>query len=235
MTMITPSYLGETIEYSSLHACRSTLEDPTFLFYAAAATSFLAALLMLTQRSLKRLLVLSTVEDVGFLLFGLASATALGTSGALAAAVTHSLAKALLFTCQAGPEAGGALDSEPKALAVRYPVSAFGFLFGMLAMLGIPPTIGFLGRWRLYETAVQIGWPLAAILILSSILALVAYVLALTRYWWGPPSEEAPPPLGNSSKAEPILLRAAIVLMVVLILAAGIWPNMLAMVTGVRP
>ena len=30
MTMITPSYLGETIEYSSLHACRSTLEDPTF-------------------------------------------------------------------------------------------------------------------------------------------------------------------------------------------------------------
>ena len=31
MTMITPSYLGETIEYSSLHACRSTLEDPTLL------------------------------------------------------------------------------------------------------------------------------------------------------------------------------------------------------------
>ena len=29
MTMITQSYLGETIEYSSLHACRSTLEDPT--------------------------------------------------------------------------------------------------------------------------------------------------------------------------------------------------------------
>jgi len=31
MTMITPSYLGETIEYSSLHACRSTLEDPTYV------------------------------------------------------------------------------------------------------------------------------------------------------------------------------------------------------------
>ena len=36
MTMITPSYLGETIEYSSLHACRSTLEDPT----AVAAADF---------------------------------------------------------------------------------------------------------------------------------------------------------------------------------------------------
>ena len=38
MTMITPSYLGETIEYSSLHACRSTLEDPTFLGEAGQAT-----------------------------------------------------------------------------------------------------------------------------------------------------------------------------------------------------
>ena len=35
MTMITPSYLGETIEYSSLHACRSTLEDPTFYVLVA--------------------------------------------------------------------------------------------------------------------------------------------------------------------------------------------------------
>ena len=35
MTMITPSYLGETIEYSSLHACRSTLEDPTFYRHLA--------------------------------------------------------------------------------------------------------------------------------------------------------------------------------------------------------
>ena len=35
MTMITPSYLGETIEYSSLHACRSTLEDPTFVLFQA--------------------------------------------------------------------------------------------------------------------------------------------------------------------------------------------------------
>ena len=36
MTMITPSYLGETIEYSSLHACRSTLEDPTIDFRSSA-------------------------------------------------------------------------------------------------------------------------------------------------------------------------------------------------------
>ena len=39
MTMITPSYLGETIEYSSLHACRSTLEDPTAQIVANSVAS----------------------------------------------------------------------------------------------------------------------------------------------------------------------------------------------------
>ena len=43
MTMITPSYLGETIEYSSLHACRSTLEDPTFWSVSADVVVTLAA------------------------------------------------------------------------------------------------------------------------------------------------------------------------------------------------
>ena len=40
MTMITPSYLGETIEYSSLHACRSTLEDPTAHGFSPLAIDF---------------------------------------------------------------------------------------------------------------------------------------------------------------------------------------------------
>ena len=43
MTMITPSYLGETIEYSSLHACRSTLEDPTQTRNSAAVRAVVEA------------------------------------------------------------------------------------------------------------------------------------------------------------------------------------------------
>jgi multicomponent Na+:H+ antiporter subunit A len=215
--------------YIAVHASPGMFTPTGLWLGLAAATSFFAALLMLTQRSLKRLLVLSTVEDVGFLLLGLASATALGTTGALLAAVTHALAKALLFTCLSGPEAAGALEGNQTGLISRYPVSAFGFLFGMLAMLGIPPTLGFIGRWKLYETAVQIGWPLAAIFILSSILALVAYVLALTGIWWGPASDaDSPPPLDSPAK-EPFLLQATIVLLVALILVAGVWPRLLEM------
>jgi len=203
-----------------------------FLVGASAATSLIAAVLMLTQRSLKRLLVLSTVEDIGFLLLGVTSifVNLIGYQGAIIAATTHALAKALLFICLSAPEADGALDGEHTGLITRYPVSAFGFLFGMLAMLGIPPMLGYIGRWRLYETAVQIGWPLAAVFILSSIFALIAYVLALTRVWWGPPHEPSPHPTPPHPTSEPFVLRAVIVALVALLLVGGIWPGVLQMI-----
>jgi formate hydrogenlyase subunit 3/multisubunit Na+/H+ antiporter MnhD subunit len=210
----------------------------------AAATSLLAALLMLSQRSLKRLLVLSTAEDVGFLFLGLASVSALGSSGALIAATTHALAKALLFICLSSPEAGGALEAGHRGLASRYPVSAFGFLFGMLAMLGVPPTLGYIGRWRLYESALRIEPVLLACFLLSSVFALIAYVWALTRVWWGPahdPDSAPPKPIKLSRRIpyspiwEPLSLRIAILGLVVLLLAGGLWPDALQMLPGGRP
>jgi multicomponent Na+:H+ antiporter subunit D len=195
----------------------------------AAATALIASLLMLSQRSLKRLLVLSTVEDCGFLLLGIASANALGYSGVLVAAATHSLAKALLFACLSAPEAAGELNDECTGLTSRYPVSGFGFLFGMLAMLGVPPTLGFIGRWRLYETALQLNPLLLAVFVLSSIFALIAYVLALTRNWWGTARGSDPP------AREPVLLQGTIVVLVVLLVTAGLWPDVLQMLYWGRP
>jgi multicomponent Na+:H+ antiporter subunit A len=202
------------------------------LLGAAAATSFFAALLMLSQRSLKRLLVLSTVEDVGFLMLGLFSLNVLGFNGAIIAASTHALAKALLFACLSAPEAAGALDQ--PGLISRYPVSAFGFLFGMLAMLGVPPTLGFIGRWRLYETALQSSPILAVPFVLASILALIAYTLALTRVWWGP-EKNAEAAASEKPAKEPFVLQFSIVALVTLLLVAGIWPNLMSMLPGGRP
>jgi len=187
----------------------------------AAASALVSAILMLSQRDLKRLLALSTVEDIGFLMLGVASADAVGMSGALLGAVAHSLAKALLFTCLAAPESEGALSSESTGLTARYPVSGFGFVFGMLAVLGIPPTMGYLGRWRLYETAVQISPWMLAVFVISSALALIAYVLALTKFWWGPA------PDGAVAGKEPVILKAMIILLVILLLAGGLWPHAL--------
>jgi NADH:ubiquinone oxidoreductase subunit 2 (subunit N) len=96
----------------------------------------------------------------------------------------------------------------------------------------VPPLLGFIGRWRLYETALQIGWPMAATFILSSILALIAYVLALTRFWWGPSRGKGPP--DPKATREPFLLQATIVGLTMMLVLAGIWPGLLQMVQGGR-
>jgi len=187
----------------------------------AAASALVSGLLMLSQRGLKRILVLSTVEDIGFLLLGLTSVRALGFNGALLGAVAHSLAKALLFICLSSPEGDGGLNEDSTGLTSRYPVSGFGFVFGMLTVLGVPPTIGYLGRWRLYEVAATTSpWTLATFAI-GSALALIAYVLALTRFWWGPPQKDAP------TAHEPLALKLTIAVLVILIVACGFWPSLL--------
>jgi multicomponent Na+:H+ antiporter subunit D len=154
------------------------------------------------------------------------------------------LAKALLFICICGPERDGLLDSRDTGLVSRYPVSAFGFLFGALAMLGVPPTLGFLGRWRLYETALQLGPVYLMAFLISSVFALIAYVLAFTHVWWGPTIQPSASLQGGStmkqhdparSMAEPLLLRVAIVSLVVLLLGGGLWPAGLDMLQGGRP
>jgi formate hydrogenlyase subunit 3/multisubunit Na+/H+ antiporter MnhD subunit len=197
--------------------------EPKGLWLAGAATStLLAAILMLSQRNLKRLLAVSTVEDISFLIFGLATSTAIGFRGAVLGAATHALAKALLFISISSPEANGDLHDDSRGLAGRYPVSAAGFLVGMLAMLGIPPTLGFVARWRIYETGAQLGNVWLAVLIASSMCALIAYVRALTGIWWGasPQAAEASPKLAESS-----VRRICIVFLAAVLVIAGVLPN----------
>jgi formate hydrogenlyase subunit 3/multisubunit Na+/H+ antiporter MnhD subunit len=198
-----------------------------FWIALALASSLLASSLMLTQRNLKRLLALSTIEDMGFLLLGVTSATELGIRGALFAATVHALAKALLFISLSAPENDGALHDDARGLATRYPMSAAGFLAGLLAMLGVPPMLGFAGRWRLYQTASEMNHWLLAGFILSSMFALVAYVLTLTRCWWGPAESDAEP-----QGSEPLSLKLAILGLIVVLLAGGLWPNALLALAG---
>jgi multicomponent Na+:H+ antiporter subunit A len=214
---------GELQLTAQAHA--GLFEPHGFWIAIALATSLLAALRMLTESNIKRLLALSTLEDMGFLLLGLLSASSLGMKGALLAATVHALAKALLFISISAPEADGALHR--GGLAMRYPFSAAGFLAGSLAMLGIPPMLGFAGRWRLYECAALIHPALLALFIACSICALIAYVLCFTRCWWGPWKD------GSIRTApEPLALRLAILGLIVVLLAGGLWPDSLLALAG---
>ncbi|HVN20743.1 MAG TPA: proton-conducting transporter membrane subunit [Dongiaceae bacterium] len=206
------------------------IATPTALWLGLAVFSALAgSLLMLAQRDLKRLLVLSTIEDLGFLLLGTASLSEIGISGAMTGAAVHALAKALLFVSLSTPEAAGKLKPDSVGLTRQYPFSGGGFLFGLLAMLGVPPTLGFIARWRIYEMAIQAGPWVLVLFVISSGLSLIAYTLALTRCWWGPGAADSEP------CSEPVLLRTTVIVLTAVLLAGGFWPHALqALTRGVR-
>ena len=202
----------------------------------AVLTSLAAAILMLAQRNLKRLLVLSSIEDIGFLMLGVASLDTLGRDGVFLAAASHALGKSLLFVSIALPEHDGLLEHGEHALASRYPFSAFGFLMGMLTMLGVPPMLGFAGRWKLYETALHIHPALLIGFLLASILALFAYVIAFTNCWWGSPRQAVRPEAvliegmhqyAQPPKSESLILKGVIVALFAMLLCAGLWPQLI--------
>jgi multicomponent Na+:H+ antiporter subunit A len=214
---------GELLLTAQTH--NTLLQPQGFWIAIALATSLIAAVRMLSERSIKRMLALSTLEDGGFLLLGLAAANELGLKGALFAATVHALAKALLFISISAPEADGNLDK--NGLATRYPFSAGGFIAGMLAMLGVPPMLGFAGRWRLYLTAATLHPALLTAFVACSICALIAYVLCVTRRWWGEWNGDA-----AQTTSESLLSKLAIFILIVVLLAGGLWPDALMALVG---
>ena len=198
-------------------------------FGAAIVSALLCSFLMLGQSNLKRLLALSTIEDIGFLVMGVTAASTIGIEGAMFGAAVHALAKALLFISLSTPDAAGELDAPAAGLATRYPLSAAAFLFGMLAMLGIPPTMGFSDRWRLYSTAAQGGQVVLGLFILASMLSLIAYVRALTKYWWGATDND------TTTVKEPFLAGVVMVGLMLVLLLGGLCPTVLpALIRGIR-
>lgn len=208
-------------ELLALRATAGWLFVPAGPWFALGLLSAaVGALLALAARDLKRLLAFSTVEDMGMLLVGLTLGGNFGLEGAMLGAAVHSLAKALLFACVAAPEAAGAAPGA-RGLASRHPVAAAGFLVGALAVLGVPPTLGYAGHWRIFSAAAAEPWLLAA-LCGCAMLCVATYARAVALFWWGggdPPEGEAPVRLGA-----PVLLTIAIALLAVALLGAGFWP-----------
>jgi multicomponent Na+:H+ antiporter subunit D len=203
---------------------------PAIPWLALAVLSALGgAVLMLAQRDLKRLLAFSTIEDMGFLLLGLTLGGELGLAGAVLGVIVHALAKALLFISLSTPEAsGGSLTLAVRGLARRYPISGAGFLVGALAVLGIPPTLGYAAHWRLYGAAAQVGTPLLFVLLLATALAVLAYVRAIAKCWWG--SNEQGGEIVGGTGGESMILKITLAGLSLILLLAGLWPGLISLI-----
>lgn len=194
----------------------------------ALLSMFGGALLALAQRDVKRMLAFSTIDDLGYLVLGVLAGSQTGMAGAEFGALSHAIFKVLLFGAVAVAESriGHSLTLDDRGLAARFPTSGAAFIIGALGMIGVPPTLGFIGRWRLYLSGTQLGGALLALtMAAATALALLYYVRAIHRIWLGKPD-------GNAVSGEPAAAKWVLVVVCVLVIAAGVYPGLW---TGMLP
>jgi formate hydrogenlyase subunit 3/multisubunit Na+/H+ antiporter MnhD subunit len=216
-------------EFLALRSAAPWIFSPDAPWLALALFSAVGgAGLMLAQRDLKRLLAFSSIEDMGYLLFAATLGGELGLNGAMLGAIVHALGKAMLFASLSKAETDGLLKPGVRSLAARYPLSGAGFTLGALAILGFPPTLGYVARWRIYTVAANASPWLLGALLLASALAVLAYARALVITWWGAGDQTQEKRTEEvEAVREPLPLAIALLCAGLILLLTGLWPRLL--------
>ena len=129
------------------------------------------------EKVLKKRLAYSTVSQVSYVLFGLATLHPVGIAGALLHVIFHSTAKDLLFM-GAGSiihQTGKTMVTELRGIGRKMPVTLGCFAFASLSLVGIPPFAGFFSKWYLANGSLSAGmtgfsWIGPVVLLLSALL-----------------------------------------------------------------
>jgi len=148
------------------------------LITMAIAAMFLASLSAIWQQNVKRMLAYSSIAQVGYIVLGFALASEAGLTGAIIHMFNHALMKGTAFMAiGAVIHATGAVTlKDLEGIGKRMPYTMGAFVVAGLGLIGVPLTPGFISKWQLVSAALELDmWPLAALILLSSLLA-VMYV-----------------------------------------------------------
>lgn len=154
------------------------------------------SVLAVMQTEVKRMLAYSSISQFGLvvLAYGLLNDTAL--VGALIHLFGHAIMKGGLFLAVGMVAAGvGARTVEEYGgLAKRMPFAAGALAVLGIALVGVPPSIGFVGKWFIAVGAIEAGaWPVAVVIFLSTMLTL-AYIARLLEKMYFTPVASSPTP-----------------------------------------
>jgi multicomponent Na+:H+ antiporter subunit D len=147
----------------------------------AVVAALIAALLASGQDRLKRLAAYASSYDIALILFAFGLASTQGLETGFFLTLHHGLALVLLLTCIGTLEWSTGRDDVAGLVGVAYrmPVVTLGLVVATLSLAGIPPFLGFAGRWPLYREAFSRSWLYAAGMLLATVLFLLAMVRAL--------------------------------------------------------
>ncbi|HYN43488.1 MAG TPA: proton-conducting transporter membrane subunit, partial [Thermoanaerobaculia bacterium] len=194
------------------------------LIFMGLVSIGLAAVFVVRQRDIKRMLAYSSVEHVGILILGIGLG-GIGVFGALLHAINNGLTKGILFLAAGNIQRayGSKSTDEISGAISRLPISGSLFLVGFFAITGSPPFGPFVSEFTIVNAAIGGGHPVAGtlFLVLLGIIFIGMGSTVLSAVQGRPGTASAGTPYKDDlARTAPILVAAALVLFLGLYLPA---------------
>jgi len=185
--------LGLTIRVALEAFASQTVAWQQIVMFAAIASVVVGALGGIGQRNIKRLLAYSSINNVGFMLLGLAAATPLGVEAMLIylALYLPMTIGGFVAVLMMRDGRGNHLEaiSDLAGLSRTRPLLALGLGSVMFSMAGIPAFFGFWGKFLVFQAAVAAGLvPLALIAALGSVIGAFYYLKIVKVMYFDEPA-----------------------------------------------
>ena len=209
------------------------------------AVTILAAVLMaMMQHNLKRLLSFHAVSQVGYMVLGIGTGTAIGVIGGLFHLINNVIYKSNLFLMSGAIRRTTGTDEieDMGGLARMLPVTFVCGMISAVAISGIPPLNGFVSKWLVYQGALGIAnehaglaAALVTVAVFGSALTLASFVKVMYSAFLSP----APKGAGyvTDRPRESAFLAVPMIILALACVILGLWPglmidNVLAPIVG---
>ncbi len=153
-------------------------------------TMFYGAIVAVTQKDLKRMIALTSINHMGFVLLGGFTGNQIGISGAVFQMFNHGVAIGLLFMLSGfiHEQAGTREIPGLKGLRVTMPRTAILLIMGSMAAMGVPIFSNFISEFMVIVGAIAVDVRYA-VAILIPIITVAYFLLVLRRSVLSPPVE----------------------------------------------
>jgi len=156
--------------------------------WIAAIAMIYGSVLAIAQYNLKRMLAYSSIANVGYIMLGvgLCTSTSFGLTPALMHILNHALMKACMFL------AAGAFIykfdlwdiADFRGIGRKMPYTTIAFILAALAMIGMPPSVGFVTKFYLALACLEAGQFVFVAVIFFSTLLILFYFWRVIEYMY---------------------------------------------------
>jgi len=137
---------------------------------------FVASTTAIYQSNVKHLFAYSSIAQIGYMIVGFSVSTVAGLTATLLHMFNHALMKGAIFLALAAViyRIGNVELKSFRGLGRQMPLTMAAIVIGGLSLIGAPLTVGFVSKWYLLTALVEQGWwPIAVLILLGSMLAVV--------------------------------------------------------------